>query len=153
MDAVNRRHVPDLCIFLHVDEGFLKSFVAFLQPVHDHSRKPRIHEADFARRPGSQCIGMTSASHTDIGAAVALAQYDRHARYRHQRHSIHEVHDATRRAHSLSIRADSEARRIDELNDGNVERVAHNEEVDDLFAGLGVQRAAAMLRVVGDNAN
>ena len=96
---------------------------------------------------------MPAAAHADIGAAVAFAQNDGDARHRYQGHRVHEVHDPARRAHALGVGADGETGRVDELHDGYVERVAHHQEIDDLLACLRVQRAAAMLRVVGYDAD
>ena len=96
---------------------------------------------------------MPPAAHTYIGTAITLAQDHRQLGHRHQRHRVHEIHDLARGTAFLGFGADLKAGRIDEQNDRNIERIAQHQKVDDLAAGIGVERAAAMQRIVGDDAD
>ena len=70
-----------------------------------------------------------------------------------ERERVHEVHDLARRALALGFDADREARRIDEHQDRNVVGVAQHEKAHDLVARVGIERAAFIERIVGDEAD
>ena len=84
---------------------------------------------------------------------VALADDDREERHGQVRAGDeHAAHVAHQRG-LLGLRPDHEARRVAQQQDRQVERVAQLHEARRLVGGVGVDRAAEVRRVVGDDAD
>ena len=112
------------------------------------------HDAELRARPGEHEVGAELAAvHRDERAAEGLAQHDGHARHRRGGERVHELGAVADDPAGLLLEARQEARRVDEHDERQPERVARVHEARRLAGGLGVQRAAEELRLVGDDAD
>ena len=125
-----------------------------LAPVDEVDGLLGAHDAHLRARPGEHEVGAELAAvHRDERAAEGLAQHDRHARHRRRRERVHELGAVADDAAGLLRLAGQEAGRVDEHDEREAERVAAVDEARGLAGGLGVQRAAEELRLVGDDAD
>ena len=104
--------------------------------------RPRVAEIQAVVRAVARARDAEHAPHDD--------RAPRHARLVDRGERAHAVAD---RAALLGLDADLEARVVDEVHDRQVERVAEVDEADHLLRRVGVDRAAALARIVREHAD
>ena len=96
---------------------------------------------------------MRAAVHDDVGAAVGLAQHDRHPRHRGPGVGEGELGAVADHPAPLEVLARVEAGRVDEGEQREAEGVAEGHEPGALLRGRDVERAGDRHRLVGDDAD
>ena len=123
-------------------------------PLDDRHGLLGAHDAELGLRPRERVVGAQVAGvHRDERAAERLAQHDRHLRHGGLGERVHELGAVTDHAELLLLGAGHEARRVDEHDERQPERVAGADEARALGRGLGVEHAAQVARLVGDHAD
>ena len=115
---------------------------------------PGAHDRQLRRRPReADVVPHALGVHDDVRAAVALAQD--HADPGHRRPPVgeHQLRAVADHAPPLQVLAGVEARRVDEGDDRQVERVAERDEAGALLRGGDVERAGDGQRLVGEDAD
>ena len=112
------------------------------------------HAAELAGRPGDgEALRVEAAAGHGLRAEpVALAQDDGEIGNVEVRRGHEHAADMAHQRGLLRLRPDHEARRVAERDDRKIEGVAELHEARRLVGGVGIDRAAEMLRVVGDEA-